>query len=69
MARGSKVDMRPGLPTTPRVMLEKMIERIDEVQNLIIIEQDKEGIVHIWQTQMSLGDEAWMQVEFERMSR
>ena len=63
------MDMRPGLPTTPRVMLEKMIERIDEVRNLIIIEQDKEGIVHIWQTQMSLGDEAWMQVEFERMSR
>jgi hypothetical protein len=67
--KGSKVDMKPGLPTTPRVMLEKMVERTAEIQNLIIIEQDKEGIVHVWQTQMSLGDEAWMQKEFERMSR
>ena len=62
------MDMRPGLPTTPRVMLEKMIERADEVQNLIIIEQDKGGIVHVYQTQMSLGDEAWMQIEYGRMS-
>ena len=67
--KGSKVDMVPGLPTTPRVMLEKMIERVAETQNLIIIEQDKDGIVHVWQTKMSLGDEAWMQVEFARMSR
>lgn len=64
--KGSKVDMLPGLATTPRVMLEKMLERVDEIQHLVLIEQDKDGFVNIYTTEMTKGDAAWIKVEFDK---
>lgn len=58
--------MIPGLATTPRVLLEKAIERVDKIENLVILEQDKEGFVHIWCTKMTLGDKAWITAEFNK---
>lgn len=64
--KGSKVDMIPGRPHTPRVLLEKLIERVGEIQHLVIIEHDKEGFVNIYQTQMTFGDAAWIKREFDK---
>lgn len=35
--KGSKVDMMPGVATTPRVLLEKVIENIDQTQELVVV--------------------------------
>lgn len=64
--KGSKVDMLPGLATTPRVMLEKMLERTDEIQHLVIIEHDKDGFINIYQSKMTFGDAAWIKSEFNK---
>jgi hypothetical protein len=58
--------MVPGIPTTPRVLLEKVMERTGEISNLVVIEQDTDGRVHIYNTVMSLGDAVWMESEFRR---
>ena len=62
----SKVDMLPGLPTTPRVLLEKMLERVDQIDHLVILEHAKDGYVNIFSSQMSLGDAAWIKYEFDK---
>lgn len=58
--------MLPGLATTPRVLLEKAIERVDQMQGLVLIEVDKDGLVNIYNTKMTLGDAAWIEAEFRR---
>lgn len=42
------------------------MERTGEISNLVVIEQDTDGRVHIYNTVMSLGDAVWMESEFRR---
>lgn len=64
--KGSKVDMLPGVPTTARVLLEKMIERVDQTQTLIIIEYTKEGDVEVWAQSMRRDHAVWMKSRFNK---
>lgn len=66
MPKFSKVDMLPGVPTTNRVLLEKMIERIDEVETLIIIEYSKDGAVEVWAPEMRRDHAVWMKHRFNK---
>lgn len=64
--KGSRVDMLPGIEITPRVMLEKCIERLPRLKHIILIEENQEGVVEIYCTKMTLGDAAWMKSEFDK---
>ena len=58
--------MIPGAAITPRVLLEKMLERIGEIEHLVILEHDKEGFINIYTSRMTAGDAAWIQREFNK---
>jgi hypothetical protein len=58
--------MLPGLPTSPRVLLEKMIERVDQTETLIIIEYTKEGDVEVYSQAMRLDHALWMKSRFNK---
>jgi hypothetical protein len=62
----SKVDMIPGVPTTPRVMLEKMIERVDKTETLVIIEYTKDGDVEVWAPAMRRDHAVWIKSRFNK---
>jgi hypothetical protein len=64
--RGSKVDMLPGVELTDRVLLEKAIERLPKVKRLVLIEENSEGEVHIYSSKMTMGDAAWLKVQFDK---
>lgn len=64
--KGSKIDMLPGRPHTPEVLLHKLLERVKESKILVVIEMDGEGLVNIYNTQMTFGDAAWMKSEFNK---
>lgn len=64
--KGSKVDMLPGLPISPRVLLEKMIERVNETETLIIIEYTKEGFIEVYSPAMRRDHAVWMKSRFNK---
>ena len=51
---------------TPRILLEKMFERVGEISHLVIIEHDQEGYINLYSTTMTKGDAAWIKYEFDR---
>lgn len=64
--KGSKVDMLPGLAITPRVLLEKVVERVDEVETLIIIAYGKDGLVEVYSPAMRRDHAVWMKSRFNK---
>jgi len=67
--KGSKVEMLPGLQATPRVMLEKAVERLPTLRHVVVIEEDLEGYVRVYTSQqMTYADMAWIRHQFNKIT-
>jgi hypothetical protein len=56
----SKVDMLPGVPATPTVLLAKIMEDAENIEALAIVVQRKGGDTQTYWTQMKKSDAVWM---------
>lgn len=65
--KGSKVDMMPGVATTPRVLLEKVIENIDQTQELIVVVGRKDGYTDVYNTEMTKSTAVWLRRQFDKV--
>lgn len=59
--------MMPGVPTTPRVLLEKLIEDCDKIQDLVVVVANKDGDTEVFNTQMTKGQAVWLRYRFKRI--
>jgi len=62
--KGSKVDMLPGLATTPAVFIAKLMETADEIENMGAVVHYKNGHTEAFWTKQSLGDLCWLRHVF-----
>jgi hypothetical protein len=55
----------PDAKLMPRVLLHMLLERINEIDNLIVVWTDKDRYPHVQNTRMSMSDITWCAAQLD----
>lgn len=59
------VRMHPKVPLTPRLLLHQMLEKVDDIEELVVLLINKRGMVDLHMTPVELRDLAFIKCNFD----